>query len=202
VKDTSLDRPAEPSIFVPFNQVTLRFMYFTLRIGGEPMGIVREVRKEVAAITQNEAPFEFISMKRLLMGSMEQRLGIAILLGMFAAVAMGLSAVGLYGVVSFSVARRTREIGIRMALGGRCGDMLRLVLRQGVTLTAVGLGIGLLGSLALMRGLSSQLYEVSPADPLTFAAVSTLLLIVALLACYFPARRAAKVDPMIALRCE
>ncbi|UCE58624.1 MAG: ABC transporter permease [Phycisphaerales bacterium] len=202
VKDTALDRPAEPCMYVSCDQAALRFTFFTLRTSGEPAGLVQAVRKEVAAITRDEAPFEFASMERLLGGSMEQRLAVTLSLGLFAAVAMGLSAVGLCGVVSFSVARRTREIGVRMALGGQRGHMLRMVLTQGLKLTTVGLGIGLLGSLALARALSSQLYEVSPADPITIVAVSTLLLVVALLACYFPARRATKVDPMVALRCE
>ncbi|UCC31726.1 MAG: ABC transporter permease, partial [Phycisphaerales bacterium] len=196
IKDTALDRAAEPCMYASCDQVALRFTFFTLRTTGEPMGLVRAVRKEVATVTRDEAPFEFISMDILLKGTTEQRMSVAVLLGLFAAVAMGLSAVGLYGVVSFSVARRTREIGIRMALGGQRGHVQRMVLRQGLTLTAVGLGIGLLGSLVLMRALSSQLYEVSPADPVTFSAVSTLLLVVALLACHFPARRATKVDPM------
>jgi len=202
IKDTSLDRAAEPCMYVSVDQVALRFTFFTLRVAAEPVALIPEVRKAVATVTRDEAPFEFISMERLLLGSMEQRLGLAVSLGLFAAVAVGLSAVGLFGVVSFSVARRTREIGVRMALGGQRGDVLRMVLMQGLTLTAVGLGIGLLGSLALMRALSSQLYDVSPADPITMLAVSALLVVVALAACYHPARRAAKVDPMVALRCE
>jgi putative ABC transport system permease protein len=202
LKDTALDRATEPCMYVPCDQVALHFTYFTLRLNCEPMSVVRAVRKEVAAVTRDEAPFEFVSAEQLLANTLFHRFEMTVSLCVFAAVAVGLSAIGLYGVVSFSVARRTREIGVRMALGGQRGHVRRMVLRQGLRLTAIGLGIGLLGSLALSRALSSQLYEISPADPITIVAVSTLLLVVALLACYFPARRATKVDPMVALRCE
>ena len=202
VKDTALDLAAEPYMYVCCDQTALWFMFFTLRVSGDPMSLVRTVRKEVAAVTLDEAPFEFVSAEQLLGHTLQSRFEMTVILGVFAAVAVGLSAMGLYGVVSFSVARRTREIGIRIALGGLRGHVLRMVLRQGLKLTAVGLGIGLLGSLALMHALSSLLYEVSPADPVTLIAVSLLLMLVALLACYFPARRATKVDPMVALRCE
>ena len=186
LKDTALDRAAEPYMYVPCDQIALRFAFFTLRISGEPLDLVRAVRKEVAAVTQDEAPFAFVSAEQLLGYTLQHRLEMTIILGGFGAVAVALSAMGLYGVVSFSVARRTREIGIRVALGGQRGDVLRLVLKQGIKLTAVGLGIGLPCSLALSLALSSQLYEVGPADPVTFVAVSMLLLVVALLACYLP----------------
>jgi putative ABC transport system permease protein len=202
MKDTALDRPAEPCLYVPCDQVALRYTFFTLRISGEPMSLVSAVRKEVAAATRDEAPFGFISAEDLLGQTLTHRFEMTVPLCVLAALAVGLSAMGLYGVVSFSVARRTREIGVRIALGGQRGHVRRMVLRQGLRLTAIGLAIGLPVSLALMRGLSNQLYEVSPADPVTFVAVSTLLLVVALLACYLPARRATKVDPMVALRCE
>jgi len=202
LKDTALDRAAEPYMYVPCDQIAHRFAFFTLRISGEPMDLVPAVRKKVAAVTQDEAPFAFVSAEQLRGYSLQHRLEMTVILGMFGAVAVGLSAMGLYGVVSFSVARRTREIGIRIALGGLRGHVLRMVLRQGLKLTAIGLAIGSPCSLALSLALSSQLYEVGPVDPVTFVAVSTLLFVVALLACYLPARRATKVDPMVALRCE
>jgi putative ABC transport system permease protein len=125
-----------------------------------------------------------------------------ILLGVFAGLALVLSSVGIYGVISYLVGQRTREIGIRVALGARRTDVLRLVLGHGVKMVLIGVAIGLLASLGLTRLMADMLYGVSPVDPLTFLGVALILTFVALAACYIPARRAMRVDPMVALRYE
>ena len=200
--DTNLERDPEPCMYVCYRQQALRFMSFTMRTTVEPMSLVAAVRREVAAVTREEAPFEFFSAEELLAKSIRQRKAVTFMLSIFAAVAVGLSAIGLYGIISYSVARRTHEIGIRMAVGGRGADVLRMVLKQGLVLTGIGLAIGVAASLGMTQALRSMLYEISPIDPLTFLGVALLMVGVALLACYLPARRAASVDPMVALRCE
>jgi len=141
-------------------------------------------------------------MRELLAASLAERRFSMLLMALFAGVALVLASVGIYGVVSYAVTQRAREFGVRMALGAGRRDILRLVLGQGMVLTLLGLGLGLAGSLAATRFLASLLFGVTPTDPFTFVGVSALLAGVTLAACYLPARRATRVDPMIALRCE
>jgi putative ABC transport system permease protein len=171
-----------------------------VRTKGEPLALADSIRKEILAL-DSEVPLSNIrTMDQVISGSVSDRWFTLTLLGIFAVAALGLAVIGLYGVMAYAVAQRTHEIGVRMALGARRADVLWLVLRQGMRLTTLGLAVGVAGALALTRVLRNHLYEISPTDATTFVSVSLLLVVVALLACLIPARRATKVDPMVALR--
>ena len=159
-------------------------------------------RAEVKAFDPNQIIWRAQTLEQLLGTSVAPRRFNMLLLGIFAGVALVLAAVGLYGVMSYSVSWRTHEIGIRMALGAKRADVLRLVVRQGMTMTLIGLALGLAGAFLMSRVIAGLLHGVSATDPLTFTVVSVVLLGVALLACFIPARRATRVDPIVALRSE
>jgi putative ABC transport system permease protein len=181
---------------------TGRGMSLVVRTSAEPLVLAAAVRREAQAL-DNAVPIFGVSTAEQTLGrTVAQPRFNLILLGLFAVVALLLAAVGVYGVLANAVRQRTHEMGVRLALGARPGAVFRLVIGQGMGLAGVGIGIGLGGALALMRYLESLLYEVKPTDPLTFGGVALLLLGVSLLACWIPARRATRVDPMIALRCE
>ncbi|HEX8283355.1 MAG TPA: ABC transporter permease [Pyrinomonadaceae bacterium] len=192
-----------PEFYVPFEQQPSAVSEVVVRARGEDAAaLAAPVRAALKGVDPNLLIWETRTMDELVgRWTAPQRFNVA-LLGLFAALAMLLAAVGIYGVMSYTVQQRTHEIGIRMALGARARDVLGMVVRQGMLLTLVGLGLGLLGALALTRLMSGLLYGVSPTDPLVYAAVSLLLAAVALVSCLIPARRATKVDPMIALRYE
>jgi putative ABC transport system permease protein len=160
------------------------------------------LRQVVASVDKDQPVLVVNAMQELLDNSVAPRRFVARMLALFGALALVLAAAGIYGVASYSVSRRTQEIGLRVALGAQRGDVLRLIVGQGVRLTIIGIALGLAGALALTRTLASLLYGVGATDPITFASVPLVLAIVGLAACYIPARRAAKVDPMTALRCE
>ncbi len=201
VRRSITDEP-EPHMYVPFQQQTWESMSFAVRTAGDPSSVVGAVRSAVSSVTRDVAAYNFRTLEQYLGNSLAHRLFAMLLLGIFAALAVTLAAVGIYGMLSYSVAERVHEIGVRMALGALRTDVLRFVLRRGLTLTAIGLGIGIVASLVITRVLASFLYETSTADPVTLVGVSLLLVVVALLSCYIPARRATKVDPMVALRYE
>ncbi len=201
-RDLALDSEARPEVYAPFLQEPVSYMALMVKTESDPAALARQVREQARAIDKDQPVSSIQTMEQVFANSIAGRRFNMLLLGLFAGAALLLAAVGIYGVMSYSVTERTRELGIRMALGASSGDILRLVAGQGMRLAAIGLGAGLAAALALTRALSSLLYEVSATDPLTFAAISFALAGVALMACYIPARRAAKVDPMVALRYE
>ncbi len=197
-----LERESWPEIFIPYQQQPSLFMTFVLRTKDDPMRLAASMRQAVESVDANEPVGDIQTMDDIVQKFVAPRRFKLLLLGSFALLALVLGAVGLYGVISYAVTERTQEIGIRRALGARPEDVLKLVIGQGFKLALTGVGIGILVALALTRFLSSLLYGVKPTDPLTFVSISLLLLAVALLAAYIPARRATKVDPMVALRHE
>jgi putative ABC transport system permease protein len=202
VKSNGLDSETPAQIYEPYTQQPFPFMTLVLRANGDPAGLNEAIRAEILKLDREQPVVSIDMLDRLVWDSTGWQRSLGLLLGIFAAVAVGLAAVGLYGVMSYVVMRRTQEIGLRMALGAQPSDALMLIMRHGARLTLCGAAVGLLGAWAMMRLLASELYGVSATDPLTFIGVSLLLISVALLACYLPARRATKVDPMVALRTE
>jgi putative ABC transport system permease protein len=199
VKDLGLAAPVEPTIYGSgFRNRPL----LMIRTTGEPVGLAAAIRKAVSE-TDSEQPIHRIrTMEEALSVSGAQRRLSALLTGSFAALALLLSAVGIYGVLAWTVSERTREIGVRMALGAQTGDVLKLVMGQGLKLTLIGLAVGLTASLPAARAMKSLLFGVGAGDPTTFAVIALLLVFTALLACYLPARKATKVDPVVAIRSE
>ncbi|HEX8456335.1 MAG TPA: ABC transporter permease [Pyrinomonadaceae bacterium] len=206
VKQTGLTAPPRPEMFLPYNspfwQGMTQNMTLVVRASSDPATLTQAIRREVLAIDPAQPVYNVLTMEQVLDESISrQRLNMT-LLSIFAVLATVLATVGIYSVMSYLVTQHTREIGIRMALGARPLDVLKLVLGQGLMLTLIGVAVGIGGALALTRLMESLLFGVRATDPLTFVGVSLLLTLVALFACYIPARRATRVDPMVALRYE
>jgi putative ABC transport system permease protein len=192
----------DPDIYLPLFQDPDRAIALAVRTEGDPSGLVSAIRGEVQSLDPNLPLFNVATMQQRMKSQTAGARFSTLLMGVFACVALLLAVVGIYGVMAYSVTQRTHEIGIRMALGASAGDVLKLVVGQGMTLALIGVGIGLVASFGLTWVMSSMLFGVSVTDPVTFIAISVVLTGVALVACFVPARRALKVDPMIALRYE
>ncbi len=205
-RDQTLDSDPLPTVFYPHSQLAYSFMHLMVRTAGPPTGSAGAVGEAVRSLDPNQPVAEMRSMEEVMGISVAQQRFQMLLLIAFAAVALGLAAVGIYGVMSYAVSQRTQEIGIRMAIGAEASDVLGMVLRRGLALTAggllLGLGLGLAAALALRQTMAKLLFRIPATDPVTFAGVALLLGAIALLAAYIPARRATRVDPLSALRYE
>jgi ABC-type antimicrobial peptide transport system permease subunit len=213
VKQYGLDTDPEGSIqaqfFYPFMQLPEKLMPLVaksvavvLRIQGDPTAVMGQVRETVKEIDARQVIYNVQTMDDVVATSYAARRLTMILLGVFAALALALACVGIYGVISYFVGQRTQEIGIRMALGAQRSDIVYLVLGEGTKMALLGAAVGTVASLILTRLMAKQLFGVSAQDPLTYASVVVVLMLVAVVACYIPARRAVRVDPMTSLRCE
>ena len=199
----SLDNEAGQQMYVPYAQdSTWSVMSLVIRVDGDPTAISGAVRNEIRSLDKGIAVFNVRTMNEVLATSVGPRRTPMLLLSAFAGVALLLATIGIYGVTAYYVTQRTQEIGIRIALGAQVSDVMKLILKGGMALAVVGVGLGLAGAFALTRLMTTLLFGVKPTDAVTFAAVSVCLLVTALLACYIPARRATKVDPLVALRYE
>jgi putative ABC transport system permease protein len=201
-RNTALAQQPWPEIYLPYPQQPRPFMTLVVRAKGKPLPLAESIRKAVQSVDKDQPVSNVQTMDELIAKSATPERFRTLLLGLFAMLSVVLAAVGIYGVIAYSVSQRTHEIGVRVALGAQTSDVLRHVMWQGMTLASIGVAVGMGGAVGLTRFLSGLLYGVKPTDPLTFIVVSLLLTAVALLACYIPARRATKVDPMVALRHE
>jgi putative ABC transport system permease protein len=202
VRQNKLTDEPSPGIYVPYTQATMPWQTLVIRARNDPSSLSAAIRREVSALDPDQPVGRIATMDQLLEASTTQQRFRAFLLGSFATIALLLSGVGIFGVMAYAVSLRTREIGVRMALGARPVDMLALIFAESMALVSLGVLLGLAGAYGVTRVLNSLLFEVSSTDPFTFAAVTVLLCSVAVLASYVPARRAMRVDPMVALRYE
>jgi putative ABC transport system permease protein len=202
VRNLNLKQEPEPDFFATYSQTSPTGLSFVIRSAVEPEQLAAAAREAVRQIDPQQPVTEVRALEQVVYETIAQPRFNLLLLGAFAGVALLLAAAGIYGVLSYTVTQRTQEIGVRLALGARAGDVLRLIIGQGMKLALLGVGLGLAGALALTRWLENLLFGVNARDPLTFALLALMLVAVALLACWIPARRATKVDPMVALRRE
>lgn len=195
-------RDPYPEIYVPFGQATFAGTIYLVRTAADPVALVPAIKRAIWAVDKNAPITNVETMDQQVTEVRAEPRFQTMLLGAFAGLGLLMAAIGVYGVISYGVAQRTHEIGVRMALGAQRRDVMGMVIGEGVVLAGVGIIVGIAGALGLMRFLRSLLFEVSPTDPATFIGVAFALLLVALTACYVPARKAMQVDPMVALRHE
>jgi putative ABC transport system permease protein len=202
VKHDALTGDGGLDLYSSYQQLPDANMYVLLRAASEPLALAEPATRVVWSLDPDQSTFNLTTMERRIAGAIWQRRVSGALFVIFALLALALAAIGIYGVMSYATEQRTREIGVRLAMGAQTRDVLRLVIGQGARLIALGLGAGLVVAFAVTRLMTSLLYQVSAVDPMTFALAPLLLAAVALAACYLPARRATKVDPIVALKCE
>jgi putative ABC transport system permease protein len=203
VKHRGLDAEVREEVYTAYSQATFwTEMTLVVRSSADPMSLAGPLRNEIRNLDKQVSISKVRSLRTILVDSVAQPRFRTLLLALFGAAALMLASVGIYGVMSYAVTQRTREIGVRMAVGARASDVLKLVVTQGMKLAVIGVVIGLVAAIALTRLMNSLLFGIGATDPLTFIAVALLLTLVALFACWIPARRATKVDPILALRCE
>jgi putative ABC transport system permease protein len=202
VRAMGLDVAAEPTVYWPYPELIMSGMTILVRTSNDPLAVVSGIHTELQQLDREQPMASIATMDQLLADSLSRARFTMLLLGIFAAVALVLASVGIYGLIAYSVTQRTQELGIRLALGAQRRDVFRLVLGQGTRLTLLGLVLGIAAALGITRLMASLLFGISATDPLTFAGVAGLLAFVALLACFLPARRATRVDPIVALRYE
>jgi len=202
VKSFGLDQDVQPEMYMPTYEDPEYFMYLVARTKSNPMGLAKLIQREVASMDKDQPVANIKTMENFFAASVAPRKFSVFLITVFAGIALVLSSIGIYSVISYSVSQRRNELGIRMALGAQARDILKLVMGQGFKLIALGILIGLAAALAATRLLASLLFQVSTKDPFIFIGISLILAFVALLASYIPARRATRVDPIRALRYE
>jgi putative ABC transport system permease protein len=213
IKHQTLDEdaygPRQPALYVPFLQFPDEFMPLTsagmnllVRTSASPLSIVNAVKQSVLGPTRDQPVRDLATMEQIMSDSLGRRRGMLFLLAIFAGVALVLASIGIYSVIAYATSRRVQEVGVRMALGAQPPQVVRLFMTQGLRMVLIGIAAGMAASFALMRLMAKLLYGVSPADPITFSGVAVLLCAIACAAIYVPARRAARVDPMVALRYE
>ena len=202
MKDAGLNQPNAPQVYLPYRQWPVSFMTVVMKTAVPPASLTDAARAQVSAVDPNLPLSNVATLDAVVAKSISQQRFYMLLLAIFASVALVLAAIGIFGVLSYAVSQRTREIGIRMALGAPGRSVVHLIVRQAMLLVLCGVGAGTITALFVSKTMTRMLFSVTPTDPVTFSAVAVVLVTVALFASYLPARSATRVDPIVALRAE